>query len=216
MKIRNSLPLRAFTLIEIVIAVTVFATIMIGIMACWKCIINGTQTGEAAAAAAQRARISMKSIEDALNNSEISQANIQYYSFVADTSQKFASLSMAARLPANFLGSGYYGDNVMRRVTFDVEKGENGSADLVMTQYPLLAKVNEQNPPKMITLAHDVTMFELDFWSPKDGDWMTEFLFTNEFPPMIRVTLGIGHSGRDGTIPYDLISRVIPMPILAH
>jgi prepilin-type N-terminal cleavage/methylation domain-containing protein len=208
---------RAFTLIEIMIAITVFGVVMMGMMATWKCIVNGTQVGEAAAAAAQRARISIKTIEDALVNTEISSKNIQYYSFVADTSREnFASLSLAARLPASFLCSGYFGDNVMRRVTFDVEKDAQDRLDLVMTQAPILAITSPEYPPKSITLAKDVTFFGLEFWSPADDDWHTEFLKTNEIPPMVRITLGIGHSAADPSIPYDIISRVVVMPTQAH
>ena len=67
---------RAFTLLEIIVAVAVFTAIMVGVMACWKCIVRGTQTAQEAAAAAQRARISMKAIEDALNNAEIVARNL--------------------------------------------------------------------------------------------------------------------------------------------
>jgi hypothetical protein len=191
--------------------------IMGSIMACWKSIISGMQVGEAAAASAQRARTSMRAIEDSLNNLEISTPNIRYYAFIADTSEpQFASVSFAARLPASFLGSDYFGDAVMRRVTFDVEKDEDNKLNLVMTQYPLLAIASEQSPPKSITLARDVSAFVLEFWSPKDDDWLTEFLKTNEVPPMIRITLGTGHSAHDPRVPVEIISRVVVPPTLAH
>jgi len=208
---------RGFTLIEIVIAVTIFSVIMLGIMRCWKVIINGTQTGQAAAAAAQRARTSMRAIEDSLSNAEVSKQNVRFLSFLADTEKgRFAKLSFSARLPSTFLFAGYFGDNVLRRVIFEVQKGADDHANLVMTQYPILAVIDDQNPPKSIVLAKDVSMFQLDFWSPKDNDWMTEFLPSNEVPPMIRVTLGVGHAANDATVPYDVISRVIAMPVKAH
>lgn len=208
---------RAFTLVEIMVAITMFMLMMGSIMACWKAIVSGTETGERAAAMAQRARNSMKAVEDSLNNLEISTPNIRYYSFVADTTDpQFASLSFAARLPASFLGSDYFGDNVMRRVMFDVEKGADDKLNLVMTQYPLLAIPSDQYPPKSITLARDVSAFVLEFWSPKDDDWLSEFLKTNEVPPMIRITLGTGHSARDPRIPFEVIQRVVVPPTLAH
>ena len=209
---------RAFTLLEIVIAMTVFSMVMVSVMACWKCIIVGTETGRAAAAAAQRARTSMRAIEDALNNAEIIKGpNIQYYAFIADTSQpKFASLSFAARLPASFLYSGYFGEDVMRRVVFDVQKAPDNRDDLILTQYPILAVTSEQNPPKSITLARDVSAFVLEFWSPTEQDYLSEFLPTNDMPPMIRITLAIGHSANDASIPFDVIQRVVAPPVLAH
>ena len=62
---------RAFTLVEILLAVTIFMMMMGSIMACWKAVVNGTETGERAAALAQRARITMRELEDSLNNMDV-------------------------------------------------------------------------------------------------------------------------------------------------
>ena len=134
------------------VATAIFMLIMGSILACWKSIVSGTQIGERAAAMAQRARTSMRAIEDSLNNLEIvSNANaIRYYAFVADTSDpQFASLSFTSRLPSTFLGSDYFGDAVMRRVIFDVEKDADGKLNLVLTQYPLLAIPTEPVPSQV-------------------------------------------------------------------
>jgi prepilin-type N-terminal cleavage/methylation domain-containing protein len=208
---------RAFTLVEIMVAIAIFTMMMGSIIACWKAIVSGAETGQRAAAMAQRARTSMRAIEDSLNNLEISKQNIRFYYFIADTSTpQFASLSFAARLPSSFLGSDYFGDSVMRRVVFDVEKGADEKMNLVMTQYPLLAVPDTQYPPKSIILARDVSAFVLEFWSPKEEDWLTEFLLTNEVPPMIRITLGTGHLANDPKIPFEVISRIVVPPIWAH
>ena len=206
---------RAFTMVEIMVAIAIFMVMMGSIMACWKVIISGTQVGERAAAMAQRARASMRAIEDSLNNLEIvSDPNaIRYYAFIADTSEaQFASLSFSARLPSSFIGSDYFGDAVMRRVIFDVQKDAGGRLNLVLTQYPLLAIPSRQYPPKSIILARDVSAFVLEFWSPKDDDWLSDFLVTNEVPPMIRITLGTGHMPHNPTIPFEVVSRVVVPP----
>jgi hypothetical protein len=199
-----------------VVAIGLFSAIMIGVIACWEAIVKGTETGRKAAAAAQRARVSIKAIEVALTTAEVSVPNIQYYAFVADTSSKFASLSLAARLPASFPGSGLFGDNVMRRVTFDVEKGVDNQNDLVMNQYPLLMITSDQYPPYPITLARDVTAFNLEFWSPTENDFLTEFLATNDLPPLVRVTLGVGHLTSDPSVPFEVVTRVISLPVRPH
>ena len=206
----------AFTLLEILVAVSLFMLIMGAILGCWKAVVNGTKIGIEAAAAAQRARIGIRTIEDALSTSEISTANLDYYSFLADTSEKFAALSLTSRLPDSFPGSNLFGDNVVRRVTFTVEKGANNENDLVMTQSPLLVVPSIDNQPYPIVLARDVSFFKLEFWSPKENDWMTEFLATNQFPKMIRVTLGVGHSSQNPNIPYELVTRTVAMPSVAH
>ena len=85
-----------------------------------------------------------------------------------------------------------------------------------MTQWPILAVPSPQYPPKSITLAKDLVFFGLEFWSPTEGDWLTEFTKTNEIPPMIRITLGVGRTSADPNIPYDVITRVVAMPVQAH
>ncbi|HEY5083235.1 MAG TPA: hypothetical protein VII48_01840, partial [Rhizomicrobium sp.] len=75
----------AFTLIELMLAMGLFTLIMISVIACWKCIVGGTQVAENAAAACQRARIGMKTIETALSVAEMSRANMRYYYFLTDT-----------------------------------------------------------------------------------------------------------------------------------
>lgn len=207
----------AFTLLEVCISITVFTFIMISVLGCWRCIVNGTVIAQEAAAAAQRARIGMKTVVEALTCTELSQPNLQFYGFVADTtSGKFASLSLAARLPADFPGSGSYGDLVMRRVNFDVERDKDGKDNLVMDQAPLLAVVNDMNTPYRIVLARDVNIFMLEFWSVQDGEWEVSWDVTNQLPPMIRVTLGCGHPANSPDVPYNLICRTVAMPSTAH
>jgi prepilin-type N-terminal cleavage/methylation domain-containing protein len=206
---------QAFTLIEVVLAMTIFSLIMISVIACWKAVISGKMTAESAAAAAQRARIGMKTIEEALACAEISIKNLQYYSFQNDTSGKFASLSLAARLPSAFPGSGLFGDNVVRRVSFDVETTNNEN-DLVMNQWPLLEALDDANTPYPITLARDVNVFMLEFWSPQDNDWVVSFDPTNKLPPIVRVTLGVGHSADHPDVPFDIIVRTVAIPSVAH
>lgn len=197
------------------ISIAIFMMVMGSVIACWKCIVNGKIIAENAAAAAQRARVGIRTVEDALTTAEISTANIQYYAFLTDTSGQFASLSVAAHPPADFPGSGLFGDNVMRRVTFDVEN-VGGTNNLVMNQSPLLEALNDENTPYPITLARDVSIFMLEFWSEQDGDWAVSLDTTNAFPPMIRVTLGVGHPAGRSDVPYDLIVRTIAMPAKAH
>ena len=206
----------AFTMIELMVAMAVFALIMTGVIATWKCIIRGVEVAELSAAACQRARIGMKTIETALSVVEISKANIEYYSFLSDTSGKFAAMSFAGRMPASFPGSGYYGDEVMRRVTFDVEEGADHVNNLMLTQTPLLAAGFEKSSPYQMVLARDVSSFFLEFWSVKEGDWEQEWDDTNTIPPLIRVTLGVGHAGNDANTAFALITREIAPPAVAH
>jgi hypothetical protein len=206
----------AFTLLEVCVAITVFTFIMISVLGCWRCIVQGKMIAEDAAAAAQRARTGIKTVVESLTCTELDTKNLQFYAFESDTSSKFAALSLAARLPADFPGSGLFGDNVMRRVTFEVVNDAGGKANLVMKQSPLLAVLDDQNTPYPITLARDVNVFMLEFWSTQNNEWEVSWDVTNALPPMVRVTLGCGHSANNPDVPYNLICRTVAMPCTAH
>jgi prepilin-type N-terminal cleavage/methylation domain-containing protein len=203
-----------FTLIEVMVSIAIFMIVMGSVIACWKCVVSGKIIAENCAAAAQRARIGIKAVEDALTTAEISQQNIQYYAFLTDTSGTFSSLSLAAHPPQDFPGSGLFGDNVLRRITFDVEN-QDGTNNLIMNQSPLLEQLSDQNTPYPIVLARDVTVFKLEFWSKENDEWETEFDLTNAFPDMIRVTLGVGHA-QNSDVPYDTMVRTIAIPAKPH
>ncbi|MGP8200254.1 MAG: prepilin-type N-terminal cleavage/methylation domain-containing protein [Limisphaerales bacterium] len=217
MQLKQSSPssFSGFTLIEVMVSIAVFMLIMGSVLGCWRCVVNGKIIAENAAAAAQRARVGIRAVEDALTTSEISRMSIPYYAFLTDTSGKFAALSVAAHPPPDFPGSGLFGDNVIRRITFDVENVD-GTNNLIMNQSPLLEALNDQNTPYPITLARDVSVFMLEFWSVQDSQWEVSFDPTNDFPAMVRVTLGVGHPANNADVPYDLIVRTIAMPCKYH
>jgi hypothetical protein len=56
----------------------------------------------------------------------------------------------------------------------------------------------------------------LEFWSAQDGQWEVSWDPTNQLPPMVRVTLGCGHSADHPDVPYDLICRTVAIPSAAH
>ena len=207
---------RAFTLLEIMIAMTIFTVVLIAIYSSWMSIVRGSKSGLNAAAAAQRSRIAMRAIEDALLTTQLYTENIRYYNFVAETSEpKFAWLSLTSRLPGSFPGSGLFGDQVVRRVTFSVEPGADGKNQLVMTQIPLLVVTNSEVTAYPLTLARDVSLFVLDFWDEQLNGWTGELLTTNVIPKMVRVSLGIGHAGTSSSQPMEVTSRIIAMPSVA-
>lgn len=207
---------RAFTLLEIMVAMAIFTIVLAAIYSTWMSIVRGAKSGQEAAQAAQHSRIAMRTIEDALLTAQLYTENIQHYNFVADTSDpKFAWLSFTARLPATFPGSGLFGDQVVRRVTFSVEPDAENVPQLVMSQIPLLLVTNEEITAYPITLVKDVSLFVVEFWDAQVGDWSDELLTTNQLPKMVRVSIGIGHAGTSASQPAELTSRIVALPSIA-
>lgn len=202
-----------FTILEVLMAVTIFGLVMIGIYATWAAIVRGSRAGLSATAASQRARISIKAIEDALVTAQMYTANGRYYYFLADTSDEtYGSLSFVARLPATFPGVGRYGAQIVRRVSFYTDADRN----LMMEQLPMLvAAVKDQEyQPYRLQLAKDVTLFMFEFWDEVRKEYVNEWAKTNQLPRLVRVALGLGKLPNSQQ-PQDLVMRTIAIPATA-
>ncbi len=215
---------QGFTIIEVMLALGIFAMILVSIYSVWSGILRSSQAARSAADSAQRARISVRTIEDALVTAQMFAANMPpqnpdaYYSFLADGTGEFASLSFVAHLPASFPGVGHYGDDIVRRVTFTCEQGKDGSMNLVMRQGPMMASMEKDFDPYSLVLAKDVQSFLIHFWGqPKDSrdfQWVTEWNSTNALPRLVRIALGVGKTGKKGES-QDLVYRVVALPATA-
>jgi len=201
-------------LIEIMVALAIFAAVMTAIYSSWTAILRATKTGREAAAEAQRSRVAVRALENSLVSLQMFPANINYYYFLADTSGDFASLSFVAWLPKSFPRSGDFGDQVVRRLSFAVERGTNSDNVLVLRQNPILfdpSKDEEENP---LVLARNVKVFTLEFWGPRSKDWEPEWLYTNQLPKLIRFTLGFGQPKQKVLAPEDVETRVVTLSVL--
>src|ERR1700679_3173887 len=137
---------RAFTLIEIMLSIMIFTVVIAAIYSTWTLILRSSRVGQEAAAQAQRQRVAMRTIEDALTCIQSFEASMQYYSFIVVNGQQ-PQLSFTARLPDTFPRNGKFGDFNSRRLAFTVElapgsannfSGQPAEQDLVLRQNPIL------------------------------------------------------------------------------
>jgi prepilin-type N-terminal cleavage/methylation domain-containing protein len=186
----------AFTLVEILMAMAIFAMVLTAIYATWTLILRGSRVGLEAAAQVQRERVAINTIEQALTASFACQADarqIQYYGIVAESGSQ-ARLSFVARLPKSFPRSGRFGDLDVRRVEFAVEPGPESSKQLVLRQCPTLMDFDEDEKNHPLVLARNVKELLLDYWDEKGGQaepWTDDWAktSTNQLPKMVRITL---------------------------
>src|SRR5438552_9338674 len=91
----------AFTLIEILIAIGILGMVLAAIFSSWTSILRASKVGLDAAAAVQRSRIVMRTLEDWLLCAESFVLPQRYYGFLADNGSG-ASLRFVARLLESF------------------------------------------------------------------------------------------------------------------
>jgi len=196
---------RAFTLIEVLMAAGIFGMVMVAVYASWSAILRGARLGLTAAAEVQRTRVTMRALQDSLGAAIMYSDNARYYSFVADTSGNFAGISFVARLPNSFPGSGLYGGQNLRRVTFEVD----GDKNLNLLQAPIL-QTSEMATPYKIRLAPNVAVFAMEFFDARRGEWVPEWLQTNTMPRMVRVGVSLGRTKAGSQAP-EVTTRLISL-----
>lgn len=209
---RNSQLARAFTLIEIMMAIAIFSLLVAAVYSTWVVILKSAQVGQEAAAQAQRERIAIRTIEDSLTCIQSFQASIQYYAFNVTNGDQPA-LSFVARVPDVFPRNGRFDSN-LRRLNFSVEPVSNSEKDLVLRQNPILMDVDAAEEATPLVLARNVKDFVVECWDTNALDWVSEWDSTNTLPPLIRVTLTLGGNkmGYGNAAPTLAVVREIAVP----
>jgi type II secretion system protein J len=198
---------RGFTIIEIMTAMVIFGMVVAAIFATWSSVSNGAVSANRATARAQRSRVALRTMEEALGSTRSFVADIQYYTFDAENGSE-PYLSFVAMLSPSFPRSGRFGEFNVRRVTFSVEQGQNYQKRLVLRQTPVLRDMDEDEQSTPVVLATDVKKFEMAFWDKQKADWLDEWTQTNQLPQMVRFTLQL--SGEQGEM-----TRIVSLPSVA-
>ena len=209
---------RAFTLIEIMIAVAIFSLVLAAIYSTWGAIMRATQVAQDVAAQAQRQRITLRTIEDSLMAVQSFQASPRYYSFVVEGDEA-PVLSFTARVPEIFPRNGKFvnpntgRDFNLRRLTYTLEAGEGGQKNLVLRQNPVLMDLDDDEQKFPLLLARNVRTFAVECWDTNKLDWATEWLDTNSIPTLLRVKLVLGGNTVAGASAPDFsVARVFSLP----
>jgi type II secretion system protein J len=214
LEMRNSKFSSAFTLIEIMVAIAIFALLVAAVYSTWMVILKSIQVGDAAGARAQRERIAIRTLEDSLTCIQSFQASMGYYTFNITNGDQPA-LSFVARLPDIFPRNGKFDAN-LRRLTFSVEARADSERDLVLRQNPILMDQDADEQQIPLVLAKNVKDFIVECWDTNALDWVDEWDSTNSLPPMVRVTLTLALDKKNdqynSTAPVVAITREIAMP----
>ena len=207
----------AFTLVEIMIAIGLLAMIIAAIFSVWTAILRSSKVGKDTAAAVQRARITIRIIEDSLGSAECFMKNSDYYGFMVENGDS-PMLSFVARLSKSFPRSGKFGDLDVRRLEFSIQSGPDSPRELVLRQRPILMEFDQEEKDNPIILAKNVRAFEMHFYDrdkkpieSSPDDWPDEWTQTNKLPALVQVTLKIGDNATASSA-EEVITRIVSIP----
>jgi len=205
MKTQNTKHISAFTLVETMVAVVILGMAIAAMHSTWMAILGATKSGARASAQIQRERVALSTMELALNCSIIyfnenrqNQGLTNAYSFVATNmvvaGDEFQSISFVARLPEDFLGSSYFPNQPIRRVSLGVEQTQSGRSDLIMRQWQLTKvehAMEEGDEGLAITLARNVDVFKVKFWSTSEEYYVDFWEQPEVLPKRMRLFLAL-------------------------
>jgi len=207
----------AFTLVEILIAIGILGLVLTAIFSTWTAILRASKVGLETAAAVQRTRIAIHTIEDALVCAQSFGANLPYYAFVSENGNE-AYLSFVARLPKSFPRSGRFGEFDVRRLEFAIVSRSDSGRQLIMRQKPVLLgketlewDEDEKNYP--LVLAKYVSQFQVECWDKDKKEWVDEWKDnkTNQIPSLVRISLKLADSA-NSALPQEEITRIVSLP----
>lgn len=198
---------RAFTLVEILMAIGILSLVLTAIYSSWTAILRASKVGLDAAAAVQRSRIAIRTLEDALTCAQSFQANVNYYQFIAENGSE-PTLSFVARLPQSFPRSSKFELFPVRRVTFYVDSQK----DLLLQQSPILTEIDKDEKKFPLVLARNVQGFNMEFWDTRQREWVDEWKETNQIPKTLRLKLKIADKPNSSSHSVEEIMRIISIP----
>lgn len=188
----------------------ILGLVVTAIYSSWTAILRASKVGLDAAAAAQRARIALRTLEESLSTVELFARNADYYGFLAQNGDD-ATLSFVARLPKAFPRSGRFGDFDLRRLTYTVEQSPDGDRALVLRQQPLVMDMDEDEQAYPLILARHVKEFAIGFWDERAADWADEWTQTNQLPRLVKLTLRLQQTDSHGAHSVQEITRLVAL-----
>jgi general secretion pathway protein J len=199
-----------FTLVEILVALGIFSLVLAAIYSSWTAILRASKVGTEAAAAVQRARMAGRTIEESLTSVQSYAQNMRLYAFLSENGNE-STLSFVSRLSPSFPRSGKFGDFSVRRVTFSVEQGRDGTRDLVLRQNPVLMDMDKEEKEVPLILAKNVKEFKTEFWDLRLQDWVDEWKQTNQIPVLVKVSLQLADTHFAHQV-KEQITRIVSLP----
>ena len=209
---RSKKPNAGFTLPEVLTAVVIVGLVLVTLYSCWAAVLGATQSSTIAVQDAQRERMAIRAISDAL-------AGVSWYEnrkegpLRLDDSLGFSHLKLISRVPPGFWGERELANYPLRRIEFLTEdkpgaegmKPAKKGRQLVMIQQALLAPTNSMKVHRTVLLPH-VETFAVEVHSGGisntwEAFWPTLFE-TNGLPWQAKVSLGaVKEFPRQSTLP---------------
>jgi type II secretory pathway pseudopilin PulG len=200
----------AFTLLEIILAVTMLALVVVAVYGTWNVALKAWKRGTDISETFQRQRIVLDTLSELAKSISYfhSQADLYVVDGVhgqnGDDSVSFVTASDVLLPQSESLATG------MRRVTISMQRDSRGAPYLAIINEPALGVQDDPSAQTLHVLSADVTGFYVRYRNPRDGTWTEEWAESSYVPSAMEFTLVFG--GRDASTPPVVVTRAVELP----
>jgi len=201
----------AFTLLEVMLAVTMLGLLVLAVSSTWNAGLRGWKRSNGLADTFQRQRILLDALTELAQAAVYVPERAKLYAVRADRDPllgdtiSFVTTSDALLPPHESLIVG------MRRVTIGMDRAEDGQPALIMINTPALQEIDRLHPPAGHLLGRDITGFAVRYRDAQTGLWKETWTENDHFPSAIEFTLTFASPQPGG--PPMVWTRAVDLPI---
>jgi prepilin-type N-terminal cleavage/methylation domain-containing protein len=202
---------RGFTLLEVMLAVTILALISTAVYATWSAGLNGWKRSASVTETLQRERVVMEMLAELTQSLVYFTSKDSLYDIDGNRhpgtgdSISFVTASNLLLPVSEQVASG------MRRITISLGRDARGRPFLGIANAPAL-EADETPEPVLRVLSADVCGFAVRYRDPQNGTWTDQWGGdTESVPAAIEYTVAFG--ANDGRTPPIVVTRAVDLPV---
>ena len=191
MRIRPHKPIAAFSMVELMVAISLLMLMLGTLYSSWAAILQSTRTGSEVAANVQRERVTVQHVADALAGAVMVEDGEDWYRFRVDTLGGYSSLSFVQRIPES---NRKPNAQSFRRVSFSVEPSSNGREWELVRRETSVAQAPKATPVEPQELVRRVRLFKVELLDA-NGEWKAHWTGFGRLPRRARISVAVGPGG---------------------
>jgi prepilin-type N-terminal cleavage/methylation domain-containing protein len=206
---------RGFTLVEVLLAVTILGLVVTAVYSTWSAALMAWRRGSDASEVFQRQRIVMDALTELAQSVVYFGASPSLYAVSGRSKPgwgdtvSFVTASDVLLPPSEAIDAG------MRRVTISLEQDEYGRKYLAIVNSPAVSG-DETNITAVLqahVLSMDVSGFYVRYLDPRNSAWQDAWEDASMIPLAMEFTVVFGEQG--DRLPPVVVTRAVDLPVAA-
>jgi len=201
----------AFTLLELMIAVTILGMVMASVYATWSAALSGWKRSGAISASFQRERVVMDTLTELASSIVYFNSSQRVYAVQGQHDESAGDAVSFVTSSDVLLPQSESSIAGMRRVTIALQLDEHGRPFLSIMNASALASSDDSSTSQAHVLCADVRGFQVRYRHPSNQSWQEKWDDSDLVPAAMEFTVAFG--GTDGRTPPVVMTRAVDIPV---